>query len=511
MQVTETLSQGLKREFKVVLPVAELEGRLSQELETLKSRVRINGFRPGKVPTAHLRRLYGRSVMADVVQNAVNEANRKIIDDNGLKLALEPQIQFPENQAEIEKAMDAKADLAYTVALEVLPVFDIVELKGSKVTRQIAEVSEDEVTESLERMAKQNRSFEPKKGKAANGDRVLVDFVGKIGDEEFEGGKGSAVPVELGSGTFIPGFEEQLVGVKADDKKVVKATFPAEYQAAHLAGKDAEFDVTVIEVQSAKDTVIDDEMAKAFGMESLDKLKEAVRGAIQRDFDAQSRRKVKKELLDVLDGKYSFELPPSLVEQEFGGVWAQVEADLKASGRTFADEETTEEEARAEYRRISERRVRLGLVLAKMGEDAKVEVADDEVTQALVERVRQFPGQERAVWDYYSKNPQAMAEIRAPLFEEKVVDLLLAQVEIADSKVSKDALFADEDEAEVAKPKAKKAKSKAAEDKKASEGKPVEAKKEAKSAKAASPEKDVAADEKAPAKKPKAAAKAPKE
>lgn len=501
MQVTETLSQGLKREFKVVLPVAELEGRLGKELETLKSRVRINGFRPGKVPTAHLRRLYGRSVMADVVQNAVNEVNRKIIDDNGLKLALEPQIQFPENQDEIEKAMDAKADLAYTVSLEVLPVFDIVELKGAKVTRQVAEVSEEEVTESLERMAKQNRSFEPKKGKAANGDRVLVDFVGNIDGVEFEGGKGSAVPVELGSGTFIPRFEEQLVGVKAEDKRVVKATFPAEYQAAHLAGKEAEFDVTVIEVQSPKDTAIDDEMAKAFGMESLEKLKEAVSGALQRDFDAQSRRKVKKELLDVLDGKYSFEPPPSLVEQEFSGVWAQVEADLKASGRTFADEETTEEEARSEYRRISERRVRLGLVLAKMGEDAKVEVADDEVTQALVERVRQFPGQERAVWDYYSKNPQAMAEIRAPLFEEKVVDLLLAQVEINDNKVSKDILFADEDEVETAKPKAKKAsKSKSADDEAAAKEKPAEAKKEAK---AKASDKEPA--EKAPAKKPKAA------
>lgn len=454
MQVTETLSQGLKREYKVVLPVAELEGRLSKELETLKDRVRINGFRPGKVPTAHLRRLYGRSVMADVVQNLVNEANQKIVGDNSLKLALEPRIEFPKDEGEIEKVMDAKSDLSYTVALEVLPVFDLVDLKGTKLTRKVAKVADSEVDESLSRMAKQNRSFETKKGKAAEGDRVIMDFVGKIDGVEFEGGKGEAVPLEIGSKTFIPGFEEQLIGVKAGDEKVVKASFPAEYQAAHLAGKDAEFDVKVQEVQSATEGKVDDEMAKAFGMESLDKLKEAIRETIQRDFDAQARRKVKKELLDALDGKYSFDLPPSLVEQEFAGVWAQVEADLKQSGRTFADEDTTEEEARAEYRRISERRVRLGLVLAKLGEDSNVQIADDEVTQALVERARQFPGQERAVWDYYTKNPQAMAEIRAPLFEEKVVDILLGQTDITDETVSREDLFAD-DELEDTKPKAK--------------------------------------------------------
>ncbi len=485
MQVTETLSQGLKREYKVVLPVSELEGRLSKELETLKSRVRINGFRPGKVPANHLRRLYGRSVMADVVQNMVNEVNQKIVGDNSLKLALEPRIEFPEDKAEIEKVMDAKTDLAYTVSLEVLPVFDLVDLKGTKLNRQVAEVPETEVQEALERMAKQNRSFETKKGKAAEGDRVVIDFVGKIDGVAFDGGKGDSVPVEIGSNTFIPGFEEQLSGVKAGDEKVLKVKFPDEYQAANLAGKDAEFDVKVIEVQSAKETVIDDEMAKAFGMESLDKLKEAIRETIQRDLDAQSRRKVKKELLDALDGKYSFELPPSLVDQEFSGVWNQVEADLRSSGRSFEDEETTEEEARAEYRRISERRVRLGLVLAKMGEDANVQISDDEVTQALVERARQFPGQERMVWEYYTKNPQAMAEIRAPLFEEKVVDLLLAQVEITDQKVSRDELFADED------------------DEGSVKAKPKKAKKAAKTAEADGSEKE--AGEKAPAKKAKAA------
>ncbi|WP_262270698.1 trigger factor [Microvirga yunnanensis] len=446
MQVTETLSQGLKREFKVVLPATELEERLNSELTTLKDRVRINGFRPGKVPVGHLRRVYGRSVMADVLQNAVNEANRKIVEDNGLKLANEPQIQFPDSQEEVEKAMEAKGDLAFTVALEVLPVFELADLSDVTVKKPVAEVTDAEITESLERMAKQNRTFEPKDGAAVDGDRVVVDFVGRIDGTEFEGGKGEDIRVELGSNTFIPGFEDQLLGLKAGDTKLVKVTFPVNYMAAHLAGKDAEFDVTVKEVEAPGELTIDDEMAKGFGMDSLDKLKDAIRDAIKRDFDVQSRRKVKKDLLDSLDAKYSFELPPTLVEQEFAAVWSQVVGDMKSNNRTFEDEGTTEDEAKAEYRKIAERRVRLGLVLAQIGEKSDIKISDDEVTQALIERVRQYPGQERQVWEFYQKNPQALAEIRAPLFEEKVVDQILSQVKVDEETVSKDVLFSDEDE-----------------------------------------------------------------
>ncbi|MFL4996732.1 MAG: trigger factor, partial [Microvirga sp.] len=379
MQVTETLSQGLKREFKVVLPATELEERLNSELSTLKDRVRINGFRPGKVPVGHLRKVYGRSVMADVLQNAVNEANRKIVEDNNLKLAHEPQIQFPESQEEVEKAMEAKGDLAFTVALEVLPVFELADLSDVTVKKPVADVTDAEITESLERMAKQNRSFEPKEGAAVDGDRVVVDFVGRIDGTEFEGGKGEDIRVELGSNTFIPGFEDQLLGLKAGDTKLVKVTFPVNYMAAHLAGKDAEFDVTVKEIEAPGELKIDDEMAKGFGMDSLDKLKDAIRDAIKRDFDAQSRRKVKKDLLDSLDAKYSFELPPTLVEQEFAAVWSQVVGDMKSNNRTFEDESTTEDEAKAEYRKIAERRVRLGLVLAQIGEKTDIKISDDEV------------------------------------------------------------------------------------------------------------------------------------
>src|SRR3954447_6275258 len=449
MQVTETRSQGLKREFQVVLPAAELEERLTSELATLKDKVRLNGFRPGKVPVAHLRRVYGRSVMADVVQNAVTEANRKIVDENGLKLAMEPQIAFPESKDEVAKAMDAKADLAFTVALEVLPSFELADLSDVSVKKQVATVPDEEVDQAIERMAKQSRPFQPKGegAEAAQGDRVAVDFTGTIDGEPFQGGTAQDITVEIGSGSFIPGFEEQLVGAKAGESRTVNVTFPENYGAAHLAGKAAVFEVTVKDIQTPGDVTIDDELAKSFGMESLDKLRNAVRGAIQRDYDAQSRRKLKKELLDALDAKYAFDLPQGLVDQEFAAVWSQVEADLKNNGKTFADEGTTEEEARAEYRRIAERRVRLGLVLAQLGEKADIKVSDDEVTQALVERVRQYPRQEKQVWEFYQKNPQALTEIRAPLFEEKVVDHVLGQVNVAEEPVSKDEVFRDEEDA----------------------------------------------------------------
>ena len=448
MQVTEINAQGLKREFQVLLAAQELEERLTTELSGMKDKVQLKGFRPGKVPVAHLRKVYGRSVMAEVVQNAVNEANRKIVADNGLKLALEPQIEFPTDQAEVEKALDAKADLAFKVALEVMPSFELADLSDVSLKKLVAKPEESEVDEALQRMAGQSRPFSERDegAEAQNGDRVTIDFVGRIDGEEFQGGKGEGIDLELGSGSFIPGFEEQLVGAKVGDKRVVKATFPEAYGAEHLAGKDAEFDVTVTKIQAPGESKIDDEFAKSLGMDSLEKLREAIAKAIGGDFEAASRRKLKKDLLDALDGKYAFELPPTLVAQEFASVWAQVEQDLKARGKSFEDEDTTEEKAQADYRKIAERRVRLGLVLAQVGESADIKVSDEEVNQALIARVRQFPGQEQQVWDFYRKNPQALAELRAPLFEEKVVDHVLGQVTLVEEPVSKETLFADEDD-----------------------------------------------------------------
>jgi trigger factor len=464
MNVTETLSQGLKREFQVVLNAADLKTRLDGSLQDLQGKAKINGFRPGKVPVAHLRRLYGRSVMSDVLQNAVNEANQKIVADNNLKLAFEPQIRFPENKDEIEAAMEAKGDLAFTVALEVLPKIELADISDVSLVKPVAEVPDADVDAALERMAAGNRSYANKgeKATAEKGDRLIISFVGTLDGEKFDGGTGEGIPLDLGAGQFIPGFEEQLEGAKAGETRTVKVTFPENYAAENLAGKPAEFEVTVTEVQAPEAVKIDDELAKGFGMESLDKLKDAVREQIGRDFSAQSRRKLKKGLLDALDAKYAFELPPTLVDQEFNSVWSQVEADMKQANKTFADEDTTEDAARADYRKIAERRVRLGLVLAEIGEQAKVQISDDEVTQALIERARQFPGQEKQVWEFYRKNPQALAEIRAPIFEEKVVDHLLGQVKVEDQTVSREALYADEDAEDAAEAKPKKASAKKA-------------------------------------------------
>ncbi|MFM2443158.1 MAG: Trigger factor [Pseudomonadota bacterium] len=452
MQVTETLSQGLKREFKVVIPASDLAQRLDSQLAEMKDKVRINGFRPGKVPTAHLRRVYGRSVMAEVLQTAINEANRKIVEDNNLKLALEPKIDFPTDQAEVEAALEARGDLTVGVKIEILPTFDVGNFDDVEVTRFVAEIPDAEVQQTIDRMASQNRTYTERDEAAVaeTGDKLAMDFVGKMDGELFEGGSGEGIDIVLGSGSFIPGFEEQLVGAKAGEQRTVNVAFPENYTATHLAGRDASFDVTVKSISAPGEFVLDDEFAKQFGFDSIDKLKDAIRSNLERDYIRASRDKLKRSLLDALDKKYSFELPEGLVDQEFSGIWQQVENEQKSGGKSFEEEGTTEEAARADYRRIAERRVRLGLVLAEVGQSANVQVTDDEVTQALLERARQFPGQEKMVWDYYRNNPEALAQLRAPVFEEKVVDHIVGMAKVTDQSVSKDELFKIEADEKVA-------------------------------------------------------------
>jgi len=466
MQVTQTLDEGLKREFKIVFEASDLDARLNERLDTLKDRVNINGFRRGKVPVAHLKKLYGKSVMAEVVEQAVTEANKKIVDDNGLKLAMQPKVTLPEDKDEVEKVIAGQSDLNVTVELEVLPKVELKDVADLKVEKLVADVSDADVDETLQRIASSNRPFEAKDGAAAKGDRVVIDFLGKFDGEPFEGGSAEDAPLEIGSDSFIPGFEDQLVGAKAGDDKVVTVTFPADYGKAEYAGKEATFDVKVKAVEAPGEVKLDDEFAKGLGLESLDKLKEAVREQISADYARASRQKVKRQVLDALDADYAFELPPTLVEQEFDNVWRQMAVELARAGRTLADEGTTEDEAKAEYRKIAERRVRLGLVLAELGARHDIKIADDEVTRALVERARQFPGQEQQVWDYYRNNPEALAELRAPLFEDKVVDRILETAKVSERKVAKDELFAEPDEDGAAKPtKAKAKKAKADDDK----------------------------------------------
>ena len=449
MQVTEISTQGLRRQYKVVLPAADLASRLQGELVGMKDKVRINGFRPGKVPLAHLKRLYGRSMMGEIVQNAVNEANRKIVEDNGLRLALEPKIDLASDQAEVERAMEAEGDLSFTVAVETIPSFETGSFEDLALERQVAEISDEEVGRSIDSLASANRAFTPKEGEdavAATGDRVKIDFEGRVDGVPFDGGKGEDAELVLGSGSFIPGFEEQLVGAKAGEARRITVTFPADYASAELAGKDATFDVAVKEVAAPGELTLDDDFAKTFGFDGLEALREAIRSRMQEDFSRASRDRIKRALLDALDKRYSFELPEGLVSQEFDNIWRQVEGEQKRTGKSFADENTTEEAARAEYRRIAERRVRLGLVLAEVGEKAGIKVDDAEVGKALVELTRQYPGQEKMVWEHYTKNPQALSTLKAPLFEEKVVDHIVAQTNVTERTVSREELFKPQDD-----------------------------------------------------------------
>ncbi len=470
MQVTETLNSGLKREIKVTVPAGDMEAKLVERLSDAKNKVRINGFRPGKVPMQHLRKVYGKSFMAEVVNEILSNSTRTIISDRGEKAAMQPEVTMTEDEKEAEKILAGGADFEFQLSYEIIPAIEIKDFSKIAVTRQVFDVPEGEIDDQVKRIAESSRTYEPKTGKAAEGDRVTIDYVGKIDGTPFNGGTGNDQPLVLGSKEFIPGFEDQLIGAKAGDEKLVTVTFPENYNAPELAGKEATFDVTVKEVGKPGDLEINDETAKSLGLESLERLREIVRGQIESQFGTMTRQKVKRQLLDQLDESYSFEAPSKLVEAEFENIWNQVHRDLEAAGRTFADEETTEEEARAEYLRLAERRVRLGLVLAEIGEKAGVQVSDEELQRALFEFVRRYPAnQQQEVFDFYRNNANALTTLRAPLFEEKVIDHLLTQISVTDQKVSKEELMADDEDEGAAKPekKAKKASAKKADDKKA--------------------------------------------
>jgi trigger factor len=467
MQVTETLNSGLKREIKVVVPAGDMEAKLLARLSDAKDKVRLNGFRPGKVPVQHLRKVYGKSFMAEVVNEILNES-RSIITGRGEKAAMQPEIVMTEDEKEAEKILAGGADFEFKLSYEVIPPIEIKDFAELKVTRPVYDVPEEEIDEQVRRVAESARSFETTDGEAAEGDRVTIDYVGKIDGEAFAGGAGTDQPLVLGSKEFIPGFEDQLIGTKAGDEKQVTVTFPENYQAAHLAGKEATFDVTVKEVAKPGELEINDDTAKKLGLESLERLREVVKSQIENQFGSMTRQKVKRQLLDQLDAAYSFEAPSKLVDAEFNNIWNQVNRDLQAAGRTFADEDTTEEEAREEYMRLAERRVRLGLVLAEIGEKAGITVSDEELQRGLFEQIRRFPAnQQQEVYEFYRSNPEALNTLRAPMFEEKVVDHLLGQISVTDKKVSKEELMAEDDEGESgakAKP-AKKATAKKAEGK----------------------------------------------
>ena len=446
MQVTETLSDGLKRGLKITIPAADLESKMMDKLVEIKDQVRINGFRPGKVPLAHLKKTYGRSVMADIVQEVVTESSQSALEERKERPAMQPSIEMTEDQDEANEILDGKRDLDLDVSYELMPEFEVGDLSGIKIEKPVVEVDDKEVMDQIEQLGDQSRPYEEKKGKAKDGDRITMSYLGKVDGEAFEGGADENGQLVLGSGQFIPGFEEQLVGKKAGDETVVKVTFPEEYQAAHLAGKEAEFDVVVKEVAAPGELVIDDDFAKNLGLEGLDNLKEIIKSQINGQYVGASRQKVKRQLLDQLDEKYDFELPPTMLSQEFDGIWGQVEKEMEEAGTSFEDNDTTEEQAREDYSKIAERRVRLGLVLAEIGDSKEIQVTEDEMRNAVMQQASQFPGQEKEVFEFYQKNPEQLAGLRAPIFEEKVVDYILELATVTEKTVTKEELLADDDE-----------------------------------------------------------------
>ncbi len=446
MQITETVSDGLRREYKVVIPANDLDQRLTGRIEEMKPRVHLKGFRPGKAPVSFLKKTYGKSMMGEIVQDAVNESSQKAVKDNSLKPAFPPQIDLV---SAFEEVISGKSDLEFTVKVDLMPDFEVTDVSKLKIERLTADVTDEDVDDAIKRIAEQSRSYsERAEGEAAEkDDAVVIDFVGRVDGEEFAGGKADDFNLVLGSGQLIPGFEDQLIGAKSGEARDVKVTFPADYPEAKLAGKDAVFAVTVKAVKKPDELKVDDELAKKVGLDTLGTLKERVRDQLKNDFGRASRLHLKRRVLDALDTAHSFTLPPTMVEGEFNGIWNQVQEELKREGKTPADEGKTEDELKKEYHDIAERRVRLGLVLAKIGEQNGITVAPDEIQRAIAARARQFPGQEQAVFNFYTNNPQAAAEIRAPLFEDKVVDFIAELAEVTDHKVDRETLFLDPDEA----------------------------------------------------------------
>lgn len=438
MQVTELSAEGLKREYKVVVAAAEIEGQVAHRLEELKGRIRMPGFRPGKVPIGLLRKQYGRSVMGEVLEQAVNQGSQKAIADHELRPALRPKIEVT--------SFDEGADLEFTMALEVLPDVPEVDLKKIELTRPVAEVSEDTMAGALDRFAKRFQEYEPpaEPRPSRTGDRVIIDFEGRVDGEVFEGGKAEDVPLVLGSGFMLPGFEEQLTGVEAGADVTVQADFPESYPNADLAGKAATFAVKVKEVGEPKPVVLDDDLAKGQGFDDLDALRKAIRDSFEREYAQVSRAKVKRALLDDLAENYRFQVPAGMVDLEFEAIWKQLKEEMERSGDGLA-EGKSEDELKEEYRAIAERRVRLGLILSDIGQKNEIKVEQHELNAAIMEQARRYPGQEQKVLDFFRNNPSAVEHLRAPLYEDKVVDFILHMANVSDQQVTPEELMADPD------------------------------------------------------------------
>jgi trigger factor len=445
MQIVEKSGEGLSRVYGVTVPVEDLAQRLEARIAEITPQLRIKGFRPGKVPPAHVRRVHGKALMSEVVQEALNESTQKVISDNNLRPAGEPELK-PEG--DIEKVIEGKADLTYEMSVELMPEFTPVDPATLSLTRPVYKPTDAEVDEAAEGLAKQARTYEPRTGKsvkAKDGDQLIIDFIGRIDGVAFDGGTASDTPLTLGSGQFIPGFEEQLVGAKPDSTVTVKVKFPDDYQAENLKGKDAEFEVTVKEVKAPVDSAVDDELATRLGLESLEALKDLLRKNLEEQYSGASRFKLKRALLDELDSKHDFPLPPKMVEAEFGVIWQQVQGDKERGALPPEDAEKSEEQLQTEYRKIAERRVRLGLVLAEVGRTNNVQVTEQELMEAMRQEAMRYGAQAQQIFDMFRQNPNFQAQLRAPIFEDKVVDLIVSKAKVEDQEVSKEELLKEDE------------------------------------------------------------------
>ena len=441
MQITETATEGLRREFKVVVPAADIEQRMTSRLTEIGRSVRLPGFRPGKVPMTVLKKRYGSAVMGEVLERAVNDTSGEALREQNLRPALQPKVEITN--------FNEGTDLEFKLAVEVLPEIQPMDFSELKLERLKPEVPEEEVQQALERVAKQQRKSETVERAAETGDVAVIDFKGSVDGKDFPGGSAEGYSLELGTGSFIPGFEDQVVGAKAGETRTVAVTFPADYGAADLAGKAASFEVKVKEIRALQPQPIDDSLAAAVGMEKLDELRQSLSEQIERNYDDLARQRLKRVLLDRLAEKHEFAVPQGMVDIEFTAIWRTYEQERvrqKSAGETEPEEAPDEEKLKVEYRSIAERRVRLGLLLAEVGRNHNISVTPDEINRALTERARQFPGQERRVIEYYRNHPEAIDQIRAPMFEDKVIDFILERADLTERRVPIAELLKDDEE-----------------------------------------------------------------
>lgn len=431
MTVTEIATQGLKREYKVVIPAGDLASKYREKLDKLSQNVRIPGFRPGKVPAGLLRKRYGDALVSEMVDEMVSESAGKAITDQGLRPALQPKL------LDVGKYEEGK-DLEYTFAVETMPDFEPMDFRSLSLEKLKVAVEDTELDASLKRLAEGNPDMQPAPAghKAAAGDVAVIDFVGTLDGKAFPGGSASGHHLKLGSNSFIPGFEDQIVGAAAGDKLDVKVTFPAEYQAKNLAGKDAVFAVSVNEIKLPQAPAIDEAFAQKVGAKDLADLRGQVKKQIETEYGQFGRMRLKRQLLDKLAEGHSFPVPDGMVDAEFQLIWREIEEQKKKGELDAEDSAKTEDDLKAEYRKIAERRVRLGLLLAEVGRRNKIEVGRDELGQAIVREAQRYPGQERQVIDFYQKNNDALAQLRAPLYEDKVVDYILELAMVSEKSVT---------------------------------------------------------------------------